>query len=369
MKVVLCGYYGMGNGGDEALLATLLQMLPPEAEPAVLSGNPVETTQRYGVSAYWRKSPSGIWAALQGAHAFIWGGGSLMQDTTSALNPIYYGGLMLLAQAQGLKTLAWAQGVGPLQRRGSRWLTRKALQGCDGVSVRDRASAAMTTQWQVPAWVAPDPVWALASKPVLSLLDFPAPRVAVALRGHPWLTAARLEKFAAALANFQIATQMGVLLVPFQASKDLSIAQIIQPYLKGPSQIVNLTDPSQLKGIFRGVEMAITMRFHALVMAAAEGCQCFALSYDPKVNYVAEDLQIPGWELAPDFGNKNQPQTKLCRWPDTPTEMTQQLLNHYANGSRPSPEQIQSRVDRASLHGELLYRTLGTAINKTRSHE
>ncbi|PZV13958.1 MAG: polysaccharide pyruvyl transferase CsaB, partial [Leptolyngbya sp.] len=33
MRAVLCGYYGLGNGGDEALLATLLQMLPPSVTP------------------------------------------------------------------------------------------------------------------------------------------------------------------------------------------------------------------------------------------------------------------------------------------------------------------------------------------------
>lgn len=362
MKAVLCGYYGMGNGGDEALLATLLQMLPTQVEPVVLSGNPAETAQRYGVSAYPRKSFSGILAAMQGAEAFIWGGGSLMQDTTSLLNPLYYGGLMLLAQAKGLKTIAWAQGLGPLQRQGSRWLTRRVLKECEGVSVRDRASAALATEWKVPSWLAPDPVWALKSTPVLSLLDFPAPRVAVALRGHPWLTSARLHNFAQALANFQTATQTGILLVPFQASKDLPLAETIQPYLQGPNQVVNLVDPGQLKGIFRGVDMAITMRLHALIMAAAEGCQCFALSYDPKVSYVAEDLQIPGWDLAPDAETKAPTQPSLSRWPRTTAEMTQQLLNHYANGTPASPEQIQSRVDRAFMHGELLRHALGAVI-------
>ncbi|HBE52705.1 MAG TPA: polysaccharide pyruvyl transferase CsaB, partial [Cyanobacteria bacterium UBA11369] len=38
MRAVLCGYYGKGNGGDEALLAALLQMLPEEVTPIVLSG-------------------------------------------------------------------------------------------------------------------------------------------------------------------------------------------------------------------------------------------------------------------------------------------------------------------------------------------
>lgn len=51
MRVLLSGYYGQGNGGDEALLATLLQMLPPEVTPVVLSGNPKQTRDRYGVEA------------------------------------------------------------------------------------------------------------------------------------------------------------------------------------------------------------------------------------------------------------------------------------------------------------------------------
>ncbi|MEM0981142.1 MAG: polysaccharide pyruvyl transferase CsaB [Cyanobacteria bacterium P01_H01_bin.58] len=354
MRVVLCGYYGMGNGGDEALLASLLQMLPAHCSPVVLSGNPAETTKRYGIPAYPRKSLRGIWAAFHGAQAFLWGGGSLMQDATSAFNPLYYGGLMLLAQLMGLKTIAWAQGIGPLNRNWTRWLTRGILQRCSRVSVRDQASAILMADWQVQAWLAPDPVWALESKPVRELLDFPAPRVAVALRAHPSLSDARLTQFAQALANFQTATQTNVLLVPFQPSKDLPIAKVIQSHLKGHSQIVTVQDPIQLKGIFRGVEMAIAMRLHALIMAAAEGCQCFALSYDPKVAHVATDLQIPGWEMSLKPESRAVSSNSLEPWPETTAVMTQQLLNQYANGEPASPEQIQSRLDRALMHQDML---------------
>ncbi|MDB9528742.1 polysaccharide pyruvyl transferase CsaB [Oscillatoria sp. CS-180] len=358
MKVVLCGYYGMGNGGDEALLASLLQMLPATAKPVVLSGNPDETTERYGVEAQPRKSVQGIWAAFSGAEAFIWGGGSLMQDTTSAMNPLYYGGLMWLAQTLRLQTIAWAQGIGPLERRWTRRLTRNLLSRCAGVTVRDRVSAAQVASWRVNSWLAPDPVWALESIPVPGLADFPAPRIAVALRSHPSLTETRLAQLGQALASFQIATGTTVLLVPFQPTKDLLIAQRIAPYLKGNYEILSVGDPRQLKGIFRGVEMAIAMRLHGLVMAAAEGCRCFALSYDPKVTYFAEDLDIPGWEMTSSKAASTSPDFALSPWPESSAEMTKALLTQYADGLPASPDQIQSRIDRALMHRDLLSQLL-----------
>ena len=358
MRVVLCGYYGMGNGGDEALLASLLQMLPSQVKPVVLSGDPEQTAQCYGVEAYHRKSLGELWSAFRGAQGFVWGGGSLMQDVTSPMNPIYYGGLMLWAQLRGLKTVAWAQGIGPLQRGWARRLTYKTLHQCTGVTVRDRASAEQAANWGVRAWLSPDPVWALSSTPVPGLADFPAPRVAVALRSHPWLTPDRLTQFSEALGNFQMATGVSVLLVPFQPSKDRPVAEAIAPYLKGPHQILALTDPRQLKGVFRGVEMAIAMRLHALIMAAAEGCRCFALSYDPKVTYFAEDLDIPGWEMAPQGQTVTAPDFALAAWPETAAAMTQTWLKHYADGLPATPDQIQSRVDRALIHQEMLHRFL-----------
>ncbi|MFM7578576.1 MAG: hypothetical protein ACKO5Q_16785, partial [Microcystaceae cyanobacterium] len=51
MRAVICGYYGQDNGGDEALLVTLLQLLPPGVEAIALSANPAMTSQRYGVKS------------------------------------------------------------------------------------------------------------------------------------------------------------------------------------------------------------------------------------------------------------------------------------------------------------------------------
>ncbi len=251
---------------------------------------------------------------------------------------------MKLAQSMGLTTIAWAQGIGPLNQSVTRWIARRALEGCSAVSVRDRGSAALLTEWQIPFTLAPDPVWALAAKPVSGLWELPAPRVAVNLRSHPLLTQTRLANLTQALIDFQKATQTCILLVPFQQSQDLAIAQAIQPQLPGPSQIISLEEPQQLKRLFRGVEMAIAMRFHGLIMAAAEECRCFALSYDPKVSQLMQDLEMPGWELS-DI-------------PDDPNQISKTWIEQYANGDPLSADQIQFRVDRALIHREMLHKVL-----------
>jgi len=344
MRAVLCGYYGKGNGGDEALLATLLQMLPAHITPLVLSGNPDETRDRYGVETCDRMAFLPVLQALRQSDVLIWGGGSLIQDATSVASPLYYGGLMALAQQLRLRTIAWAQGIGPLKRPLTHWLARRTFAGCSAVSVRDHGSATLLSNWQVDCTLAPDPVWALSSAPVPGLWDLPAPRVAVTLRSHPELTATRLTNLTRALIDFQTATQTCILLVPFQQSRDLAIAQSIQPQLPGASKILCLEDPKALKGLFRGVEMAIGMRYHSLIMAAAEGCRCFALSYDPKVSQLMAELAMPGWELE--------------QMPDDPNLMSQTWLEHYANGDPLAPEQIQSLVDRALIHRDLLNEAL-----------
>ncbi|HIK09815.1 MAG TPA: polysaccharide pyruvyl transferase CsaB [Oscillatoriaceae cyanobacterium M33_DOE_052] len=345
IKVVCCGYYGQGNGGDEALLASLLQMLPKNCTPCVISGNPQQTQQRYKVTAVGRTAAPQVWQALRQADAFIWGGGSLIQDATSIRSPLYYAGLMGLAQQLGLKTIALAQGIGPLRRSLTRTVARRVFAGCTAVSVRDSGSAQLLADWNIPFVMAPDLVWALEAKPVPSAGDFPAPRVAVTLREHPELTPARLKAFEQALVNFQKATNTLILLVPFQASKDLAIAQQLAAALEDKARILTVEDPQELKGLFLGVEMAVGMRLHSVIMAAAAGCKCFCISYDPKVTQLMTELDLPG--------------IMVSEFPEDSDIISKTLLDCYANSQPMSAAKIQSLVDRSLMHQDMLRQVLG----------
>jgi polysaccharide pyruvyl transferase CsaB len=298
--VLLCGYYGYGNGGDEALLATLIQMLPADVTPVVMSATPAKTAIQHQVATCNRSSLRQVLPLMFKAKGFIWGGGSLIQDSTSWLSPLFYLTWMTLAQFLRLKTIAWAQGIGPLNRGFIQAIAYHSFKGCTARSTRDTGSAALLDQWGLHYELAPDPVWALNGTSLsASKTSSTSKRVAIVLRRHPLLTATRLEVLTQALIQFQTQTQTQLLLLPFQRSQDYDIAAKLQDQLPDDSsELLMLEDPRQLKGVFQSVEMTIAMRLHALIMAAAEGCRCFALSYDPKVSQLMADLALPGVELS-----------------------------------------------------------------------
>ncbi len=343
-KAVICGYYGKGNAGDEALLLSLLQMLPEGIQPIVLSANPSETSQRYSVVSCHRNSMVDILKIFKESDYFIWGGGSLMQDVTSIRSPLYYAGLMALAQQFGLKTIAWAQGIGPLNSSISRFATRYVLQKCLAVSVRDDNSASLLASWGIPCMVAPDPVWALNPKSITQVSGLPSPRVAVNLRSHPLLTSNRLNNIIQGLRNFQEATNCFILLLPFQPNGDLAIAQEISTQLSSNHKILSLDDPRELKAVFSEVDMLIGMRFHSLILAAAQKCPCFALSYDPKVTYLMDYLGLSGWELA-DI-------------PEDIEAISKTWVDFFANRQGLSSENIDSLISKCLSHQQLLSNNL-----------
>ena len=340
IQAVLCGYYGKGNGGDEALLVSMLEMLPPNVKPLVLSADPRATSKSYGVRSYDRMNSGAVIRALKESQVLILGGGSLIQDATSLRNSIYYGGLMGLAQQFGLKTIALAQGIGPVDKPLTRWIAKRAFGNCTALSVRDPASAALLEQWGISCVMAPDPVWSLAATPVPAIASIPSPKIAVTLRSHPKLTDRRLKTLTTALVDLQAATGSHILLVPFQPTTDMDIAQQIQAELTDNSQVVTLTDPKQLKGLFQGVDLAIGMRYHSLIMAAAEGCKCWAISYDPKVSKLMTEIDLPGWALADIHTDASA--------------IAQAWQQHLETGTALSPESVQSLSQKSLAHKNLL---------------
>ncbi|MDR0424568.1 MAG: polysaccharide pyruvyl transferase family protein, partial [Clostridiales Family XIII bacterium] len=85
-RILISGYYGFNNIGDESILTAVVDSLRaklPDIEITVLSQNPANTSEKHSVRAADRKSPAAIMGAVRRCDLLISGGGSLLQDVTS----------------------------------------------------------------------------------------------------------------------------------------------------------------------------------------------------------------------------------------------------------------------------------------------
>lgn len=131
-RILVSGYYGFANSGDDALLGAIIQNMreyDPDMEITVLSKNPAETRALYGVESINRYNMFQIMSRMKKAKLLISGGGSLLQDRTSSKSLYYYLTIIRLAQTLGTKVMLYANGIGPLTREKNIKKTMQVLEG------------------------------------------------------------------------------------------------------------------------------------------------------------------------------------------------------------------------------------------------
>ncbi len=292
-RLLLSGYYGYGNAGDEAVLAGLVAgfraVSSAELDLTALSGNPSETRTAHGIGAVDRYRPAALLPAIARCNLFLSGGGSLLQDVTSAHGIFYYLGVVRLAQMLGKKTMFIAQGVGPLTLPRSRRLVAAVANKLDAITVRDPDSARLLSEIGVsrpPVEVTADPAL-LLSRPPAPNSGGAGSGFGVALR--PWHGQEQLGVQTAA-ACFPGLHGQTPRLLPMQPGSDTAIAvQFAGEWARlqesaAPAPLASPpNDLDALLSIIAGCDMMVGMRLHALILAAAAGVPSVALAYDPKV--------------------------------------------------------------------------------------
>ena len=152
-KILISGYYGFNNIGDESILRTVIDNLReklPDVDITVLSQNPGLTAEKYGVKAAWRMGRRDIFRSVRGCDLLLSGGGSLLQDATSRKSILYYLAILALAQLLGKRTFIYSQGIGPITGRVNCRLTALVLRRTDGIVVRDEGSRDLLRKIGVP---------------------------------------------------------------------------------------------------------------------------------------------------------------------------------------------------------------------------
>lgn len=294
-RVLLCGYYGEHNLGDDALLEVLLSQLPAACQAVVTAHDTTLVHERFGVETVPRRRLPLVLKALGRCDALVLGGGSLLQDSTSFRSLLYYAALIAAARLEGKPVLLWGQGLGPLRRRRSRLLVGRLLRLATAVSWRDPESAALAKRLGREGPVGSDPVWALPPQPWRGtggplVLCF---RPTQQLQGEAW------RPYLAALDQVAAAQDREVIWLPFHAGQDRGLLAelrqtgVLPAGLAARSREVDAERPSEAMAVFSGAGLVVAMRLHGLILAALAGAPCAALSYDPKVAAAAAALGCP----------------------------------------------------------------------------
>jgi len=294
-KILVSGYYGFDNFGDEAILGVLLSKLKG-ADVTVLSSDPEKTSKLYGVKSINSFDAKTVLEHLNEFDALISGGGSLIQNVTSIKSLIYYCGLISMMGAMNSPknpkdVIIFAQGIGPIKGFWANLIAKNAFKKCTYISVRDENSQKLLKKYGVESNLVCDPIF-----------DLPLPprsrtrKIGIQLRRFETLTDELFDGIVKQVA-FKFSDRE-IELISFQDSEDVGISEVFLHKLKEKhptinAKIVQGLNNQQIINRVGEYDYLIAMRFHACLLGLKYGIKTLAISYDPKVENLAKDAKIP----------------------------------------------------------------------------
>ncbi len=300
MRVLLSGYYGFGNLGDEALLEVIVAQLRlrfPALTIEVLSAQPRATAQTLGVKATARWNARLVREAISRADVVLSGGGGLLQSATSIRSVVYYAGILREAVKQRRKTMIFAQSIGPLDAIG-RFVVKQFCRGVDRATVRDARSRALLNE------LLPRMLVERTADPVF-LYDLPAgevdlareglgdaPYAVVSVRKIPTLKDGQ-HAIARAIDRLAEVHGVRVAFLPLGGASDAEVSTNVIRLCRTAPMVLPEAPLDRAAAILRGARVVIGMRLHALILAARFAVPFLAVPYDPKVASLCDDLGYP----------------------------------------------------------------------------
>ncbi|MEW6696478.1 MAG: polysaccharide pyruvyl transferase CsaB [Bacillota bacterium] len=300
-KVVISGYYGFDNLGDEAVLFSILKTLRDlhiGLRIEVLSNTPEETADIYKVTASNRWKFSDVYGALRDSDMLISGGGSLLQDVTNIKSLLYYLGVIWLAQLMGKPVFFYAQGIGPVNTRLGRLVMRLVANRVNFITVRDEASRQDLEEMKITrptTRVTADPVLGLEEKFVdktigRSLLeeeglDLSIERKLVGVSVREWQGLTDYKQVVAEVCDKLSRVGYQVVFLPMHHPDDLKTSEEVVERMEQPAVVLSgHYSVVEMASLIANLDLLIGMRLHALILAAVMHVPPVAVSYDPKID-------------------------------------------------------------------------------------
>ena len=339
--IIISGYHGFANSGDEALLFAILNTLKskrPDLLVTVLSKTPEQTARVYGVKSIFRYNIFKIIKEMRGSKMLLFGGGSLLQDVTSCKSILYYLAVIFLAERCKMKTMLYANGIGPVKNKFNRFLSNRILNKVNIITLRDDKSDEELKSLNVtkpkvvitadPAFTI-DKDFSLSGKYFTNRAGVPADARLCVVSIREWKKSS--EHFGdelSKLLDYMVKTYgLYPLFVPLQYPQDLEISKCVIDKMEEKAYIISreLT-VAEMFSVLSEAEIIIGMRLHSLIYATTLEIPAMALVYDPKISAFMESINQPDWVNIESFNcedakkvldliitNKNEKKEQLCK--------------------------------------------------------
>jgi polysaccharide pyruvyl transferase CsaB len=310
-KIMISGYYGFNNTGDEAILKSMVRAFKekiPQVKIAVLSHNPLQTSQTYKVKAINRLHLIKIIRCLRNVNLFISGGGGLLQDSTGkGWSILYYLGLILITKIVKVPVMIYAQGIGPINKKINKLLIKWILNKVNLITVRDNHSKKLLNNLGVSGpsiYVNSDPVFLLKKKNINHIIDnHPYIQKLINSDNRPLIGISVREcksngsdskRIFAQAADYLIENyQAKIIFLPFQFDEDVHINEEILSLMKNKAEVLKIKlEPEELLSVLSQLSLVVGVRFHSIVFSSMANIPFIAFNYDPKVRYFVEDLGL-----------------------------------------------------------------------------
>ena len=302
--VLICGAYGKGNAGDDAILEAIVAQMrraDPDMPLYVLTRTPRKTELRYRIGAVHTFNVPGFLRVMRRTRLYLNGGGSLIQDVTSTRSLRYYLASIRMAKLTGNRVLMYGCGIGPVRRESNvRRAGRIIDRYVDVVTLREESSRAELERMGVTR-----PEIRVTADPALLLEPAPSERVNGWLRRQgmdpereyaifalrPWEGFAEKAADFAAAASGVRALGLEPVYLAMEPQRDLAACEQAAALTEGGAMVLPVPeDGSLIVGLLGRMRVVVSMRLHALIFAAAAGTPVVGAVYDPKVQAFLEYL-------------------------------------------------------------------------------
>ena len=276
-KVLLSGYYGYGNLGDDLSLSAAVRLLKARGVKGFFIPMPVLVRKKERDLAFIpRYSPLHLYVYMKRSDRLVFGGGTLLQNATSRRSLFYYTFLSRLAKACGVPTEILAGGIG--QIKGGQKKGVKRLLSESKVSLRTPRDIADARR------ICPKGDFHLLPDLVFSLPFFCKEKrrsgICVSLRGSE-LPSSLLR----CLRRFKKESGEPLCFVAM-SPRDISVCRRAAEETGG--EYCRFEEADGLLTLLSSSRYAIGMRLHFLILALMSGCCPVSLSYDEKGEKIAD---------------------------------------------------------------------------------